>query len=69
MANYLMELEQDALAYGLTLYDLCEKSDVAASNVPRWKKQETTPNLSTLQKLRESLEKISKVNPKKRRSP
>lgn len=60
MSNYFLELEKDAQNAGVTLYELCEKADVAASNVPRWKKEETTPNMSTLQKLRDALKKINK---------
>lgn len=68
MSNYLLDLERDAQAEGVTLYALCEAAEIAASNVPRWKKQETTPNLSTLQKLRDALNKIIKRSKKASRT-
>lgn len=67
MIDYLTELKTEAAIEGATLYMLCEKAGVAISNVPRWEKEQTSPNMSTLNKLRSALEQLRKNKPTRKR--
>ena len=61
MLSY-QELDQEARQYGADIYVLCEnaKPRVAISNVPRWKKGETSPTSRILERLEKALNKIKK---------
>ena len=61
-------LEQQAIAAGVSINDVCEKAEVSRSTFTRWKGKTNGANFSTIKRMQDALEEL-KLNSKTHKKP
>lgn len=61
--DYYFLAKKLAWEANVSLFRLCRESDVNYATVIRWKERDSNPNTGTVQKLRDTAERLKKDNP------
>lgn len=61
LQEQISNIQQTVAAKGRSISDLCAEAGIARSTWDRWVREETTPNFSTLDKVREAANRLERV--------
>lgn len=59
MKSYLEQMDEAAAAAGISLAAACAKANIASTNLPRWRKGDSTPTTKTASRVFDAIRDLS----------